>query len=62
MTRFGEPEPWTPEEVHVYLAKVRKEIENPDIHAYVFRRRVWAQKPFDNEPEDEQKVEVENVA
>lgn len=34
LTHFGEPEPWTKEEVQVYLAKVRKELSNPHIHAY----------------------------
>lgn len=47
LTRFGEPTPWTPEEVQVYLAKARQLINNPKIHMYSFRKRVWAQKPFD---------------
>lgn len=34
LTHFGEPEPWTKEEVQVYLAKVRAELKNPHIHAY----------------------------
>lgn len=34
LTHFGEPEPWTKEEVQLYLAKVRKELNNPHIHAY----------------------------
>lgn len=60
-THFGEPVPWTAEEVQVWLAKFRKDVENQGIHAYYLKRRVWAQKPFD-EPKDEQKVEVENLA
>jgi hypothetical protein len=28
LTHYGEPEPWTKEEVHVYLAKVREELKN----------------------------------
>ena len=47
LTRYGEPEPWSSEKVHVYLANVRKEMENPRVHAYLFKRRVWAQKPMD---------------
>lgn len=39
--------PWTPEEVHVYLGKLRKELENRNWHQYIRQRRVWAQKPFD---------------
>ena len=34
LTHYGEPVPWTKEEVQVYLAKVRKELNNPHIHAY----------------------------
>lgn len=45
LTHFGEPEPWTAEEVQVYLAKVRNEI-NSGYHVYVPMRRVWAQKPL----------------
>lgn len=48
-TKFGEPEPWSPAEVQVYLAKLRKEIETPGLHAYYLKRRVWGQKPLDAE-------------
>lgn len=48
MTKFGEPEPWSPEEVHVFLAKVRKEIEDPKLHGYFYKRRVWGQKPLNS--------------
>lgn len=41
LTNFGEPEPWLPVEVQVYLAKVRKEIENSKYHTYINMRRVW---------------------
>jgi hypothetical protein len=34
LTHFGEPEPWTKEEVQVFLAKVRIELKDPYIHAY----------------------------
>lgn len=34
LTHFGEPKPWTKEEVQVFLAKVRKELKDPSIHAY----------------------------
>jgi hypothetical protein len=34
LTHYGEPEPWTKEEVQVYLARVRAELKNPHIHAY----------------------------
>lgn len=48
MTKFGEPEPWSPEEVHVFLAKMRKEMEDPKLHGYFYKRRVWGQKPWDS--------------
>ncbi|KAF7517698.1 hypothetical protein PCG10_001073 [Penicillium crustosum] len=34
LTHFGEPEPWTTDEVQVYLAKVRLELKNPDTHGW----------------------------
>ncbi|KAJ5215143.1 hypothetical protein N7468_010822 [Penicillium chermesinum] len=33
------------EEVQVYLAKVRKELQDPLLHGYELARRVWARKP-----------------
>lgn len=36
LTHFGEPKPWTQEEVQVYLATVRKELDDPRIHGYNF--------------------------
>ncbi|CAG8358637.1 unnamed protein product [Penicillium salamii] len=49
LTHYGEPEPWTKEEVQVYLAKVRTELKNPHIHAYEPATRVWARKPTEEE-------------
>lgn len=34
LTKFGEPEPWTKEEVQVYLARVRAELKDPHVHRY----------------------------
>lgn len=34
LTKFGSPEPWTQEEVHVYVAKMRAELKNPRFHIY----------------------------
>jgi hypothetical protein len=34
LTKFGSPEPWTRDEVLVYLAKLRKELKNPRFHIY----------------------------
>ena len=48
MTKFGDPEPWSPEEVYVFLAKMRKEIEDPKVHGCCYKRRVWGQKPLDS--------------
>ncbi|KAJ5110544.1 hypothetical protein N7532_001079 [Penicillium argentinense] len=45
LTKFGAPEPWSPEEVQVYLAGVRKEIKSTSTHGYGYARRVWARKP-----------------
>ena len=46
LTHFGTPQPWTQEEVMVFTAKVRKEIDS-GYHIYNKARRVWAQKPYD---------------
>lgn len=34
LTKFGTPEPWTKEDVHVYVAKLRAELKNPHFHVY----------------------------
>ena len=47
---------WEPAAVHVYLAKVRKELEHKDWHKYHLVRRVWAQKPFDEKTKGEATV------
>ena len=40
LTKFGDPEPWSPEEVLVFLAQMRKEL-NMGYHTYFKVRRVW---------------------
>ncbi|KAJ6105283.1 hypothetical protein N7523_010093 [Penicillium sp. IBT 18751x] len=49
LTHFGEPVPWTKDEVQVYLAKVRLELKNPHTHGWNYGRRVWARKPTEDE-------------
>ncbi|KAJ5788802.1 uncharacterized protein N7518_005813 [Penicillium psychrosexuale] len=49
LTKFGDPEPWTKEQVHVYCAKIRSELKDPHYHAYHKARRVWARKPMPGE-------------
>jgi hypothetical protein len=34
LTKHGLPTPWSPEEVQVYVAKVRNEMSNPSLHCY----------------------------
>ena len=48
-TKYGVPTPWTKEEVHVYVAQIRKELTNARHHSYQRARRVWARKPFPDE-------------
>ncbi|KXG51842.1 uncharacterized protein PGRI_092350 [Penicillium griseofulvum] len=57
LTKFGVPTPWTKEEVHVLLARVRKELQDPHIHMWQYARRVWGRKPT----EEELKVKSEDV-
>ncbi len=49
-TQHGEPSNWLPDEVTLYCARLRGEIENPDIHPYHWSKRVWAQKPRETRP------------
>lgn len=50
LTRFGDPHPWSQEEVQVYVARLRNELMNPRFHIWHRGRRVWAQKPLDDSP------------
>ena len=52
LTIYGEPEPWSPEEVQVFLAKVREEY-NSGWHMYLKIKWVWGMKQFDAEPDTE---------
>jgi SAM-dependent methyltransferase len=45
LTKFGEP-PYSADEVRVYVAAVRNELQNPALHIWHYTRRVWAQKPY----------------
>lgn len=36
---------WTPEEVTVYAAHLRRELNNPKIHGYFMMRVAWGRKP-----------------
>ncbi|KAJ5171958.1 hypothetical protein N7492_004551 [Penicillium capsulatum] len=49
LTNFGDPEPWTHDEVQVYVAKARAELCNPKYHIYHVWRRVWGRKPTEDE-------------
>ncbi|KAJ5471467.1 hypothetical protein N7530_008824 [Penicillium desertorum] len=46
LTKFGHPQPWDKDEVHVYVAKLRKELKNSRFHIWHQGRRVWARKPM----------------
>ncbi len=61
LTKYGAPTPWRYEEAQVYLAKVRNELD-AGYHCYQKAKRVWAQKPFDEQPNAEVKVGFENLA
>ena len=59
MTRFGQPKPWSEEEVKEYVEKAKKEL-NQNWHIYQHIKKVWCQKPFDAETKVEQAPAVEN--
>jgi len=46
LTKFGHPQPWDKDEVHVYVAKLRKELKDSRFHIWHQGRRVWARKPM----------------
>ena len=45
LTKYGDPTPWSKEEVLVYVAQMRKSLNCPHIHAYQRAKRIWARKP-----------------
>lgn len=49
LTKYGDPVPWTQQEVLVYVAEMRKALRNPRYHAFQRGKRVWARKPFPDE-------------
>ncbi|KAJ5728604.1 uncharacterized protein N7483_003112 [Penicillium malachiteum] len=49
LTNYGSPDPWTKDEVEVYLAKVRLDLRNTKYHGYGYARRVWGRKPKQGE-------------
>lgn len=51
---------WSAAEVQVYCAKMKQELDS-NYHIYQWNRRIWAQKPYDDEPMAEQQPVVENV-
>ncbi|KAJ5770169.1 uncharacterized protein N7511_002220 [Penicillium nucicola] len=59
LTKFGAPNPWSKDEVTVYVAKLRAEIKNPRYHIYQRARRVWSRKPFPEELAREASVKTE---
>jgi hypothetical protein len=34
LTRFGQPQPWTQDEVRVFVAQLRKELQDPRYHVW----------------------------
>lgn len=49
LTKYGDPTPWSKEEVLVYVAQMRKTLKSPHIHAYQRAKRIWARKPVVSE-------------
>lgn len=60
LTKFAQPTPWSPDEVRVLVAKLKRELDNPKLHAYHLSSRIWGQKPF--ETKQEEQVQVEDPA
>ena len=49
LPKFGQPQPWSQEEITVWCAMLKREIDE-GYHIYHNNKRVWAQKPFDSGP------------
>ena len=45
-TKYGEPEPWSAEQVQVYVKELKEELDK-GYHIYQRGKRIWAQKPYD---------------
>ncbi|KAJ5536113.1 hypothetical protein N7513_009299 [Penicillium frequentans] len=45
LTNFGEPAPWSMNEVIVFVAELRNALLDPRNHCYHRARRIWARKP-----------------
>lgn len=59
-SQYARPEPWTHEEVQVWLAHLRRELDR-NYHIYQRAKRVYAQKPF-NVPKKAQDAELESLS
>lgn len=46
LTNYGLPEPWTLEQVRMFVSKALEAVNNDESHIYHRAKRVWAQKPF----------------
>ncbi|CCC12969.1 unnamed protein product [Sordaria macrospora k-hell] len=44
---FGNVMGWEKQDISTYIAHLKTELKNPDIHAYMVFRVVYAQKPLD---------------
>lgn len=68
LTNYGLPEPWTPEQVRMFVSKALEAVNNDESHIYHRAKRVWAQKPFGSKrpvslaPAEETATEVETGA
>lgn len=49
LTKYGDPIPWSQQEVLVYVAEMRKALKNPRYHAWQRGKRIWARKPLADE-------------
>ncbi|KAK0714028.1 hypothetical protein B0T26DRAFT_719328 [Lasiosphaeria miniovina] len=42
---------WSPQQIHVYIAHLRKQLRDPHVHAFFRMRVVYGKKPETEEPE-----------
>lgn len=41
---------WSTEQIHVYIAHLRRQLRDPKVHAYCLMRAVYGRKPEGGQP------------
>ena len=58
LTNYGLPQPWTADQVRLFVARVQIAMNNEEAHSFHRARRIWAQKPFGPEAASTRELET----